>query len=124
MAITVNGSSGQSIRNFLEQVTNIESISLPNGEAITDGSSIKLVWEGSEYYLVEEFEATRTETREDKAYNITTPTIKVRNLDICLPMVIELSATEIEVESAGTNDGTDDGAEGTEDEGTEGEVTP
>ena len=112
MAITVSGSNGQTIREFLENVTNIESISLPNEEAIADGSSIKLVWEGSEYYLVEEFETTTPDTRDGKTYNVTTPKIKVRNLDTCLPMVIELRSTETEVESTGTDEGTDEGAEG------------
>lgn len=75
MAIRVTGSNGQSIRDFLENVSNISSISLPNEDTIADGSSIRLVWEGSEYYLVEEKDNM----------------IKVRNLDSCLPMVITKS---------------------------------
>lgn len=76
MAITVESSNGQTIREFLESVTNIESISLPKEETITGDSSIRLVWEGSEYYLVEE--------------NGTS--ITIRNLDTCLPMVITKTA--------------------------------
>lgn len=107
MAITVKDSGGQSIRNFLQLVNNIESISLPDGGAITNGSSIQLVWEGSEYYLVEEFTTITTEERDGKTYNVSTPRIKVRNLDACLPMVIELTGTKTEVESSGTDEGTE-----------------
>ena len=81
MAITISTSNGDSIRTYLETLENSNNFSsvtiTSNNTALDDGSNLKLVWEGSQYYLVEE----------------KSNSIVVRNLDDCLPMTFT-KATE------------------------------
>lgn len=83
MAITISTSNGDSIRTYLEDLAKSNTFSgvtikKAEGEPdISDGSTLKLVWEGSQYYLVEE----------------NSDSIVVRNLDNCLPMTLT-KATE------------------------------
>lgn len=81
MAITISASNGDSIRTYLENLENSNNFSsvtiTSDNTALTDGSNLKLVWEGSQYYLVEE----------------KSDSIIVRNLDDCLPMTLT-KATE------------------------------
>lgn len=81
MAITISTSNGDSIRAYLEALENSNNFSgvtiTSDNTALGDGSNLKLVWEGSQYYLVEE----------------KSDSIVVRNLDDCLPMTLT-KATE------------------------------
>ena len=81
MAVSiVKQSTGKSIREYLETLENVSTISFKyNGtdEITIDAGSVQLVWEGSEYYLV----------------HITTDNKVVYNLDNCLPLTITFEAT-------------------------------
>lgn len=80
MAISVQDTSGASIRTYLQNFgeSEINSMTLKDG-SIASNSQISLVWEGSEYYLVEEQAEKEDGTPGD---------VIIRNLDSCLPITI------------------------------------
>lgn len=89
MAIKVTGSNGQSIRDFLENLTEVDSITINGVTGPISDANAQLVWEGSQYYLV--YQTTNSVTNEGTV--TTTVTTNVRNLDDCLPMTITKVST-------------------------------